>query len=60
MAVTRMSFNPLTGISSILTNLSLVLYDGAGTSFNPLTGISSILTYHRKEVNMTERLVSIP
>ena len=42
--MTRLSFNPLTGISSILT------YEGDGrhvsalVRFNPLTGISSILT----------------
>ena len=38
------SFNPLTGISSILTLLSEPMWVGWSASFNPLTGISSILT----------------
>ena len=41
---TSPSFNPLTGISSILTGDFTISLDGSGTSFNPLTGISSILT----------------
>ena len=37
-------FNPLTGISSILTSPFLSISDLKGKCFNPLTGISSILT----------------
>ena len=39
-----MCFNPLTGISSILTRPSLLSMAPANARFNPLTGISSILT----------------
>ena len=40
----EVSFNPLTGISSILT-VALARRQAVGNmSFNPLTGISSILT----------------
>ena len=38
------SFNPLTGISSILTGHRLQARLGECDCFNPLTGISSILT----------------
>ena len=38
------SFNPLTGISSILTCGGPRSEGASGESFNPLTGISSILT----------------
>ncbi len=44
MAVQGRSFNPLTGISSILTLAEEALETGAPGGFNPLTGISSILT----------------
>ena len=37
-------FNPLTGISSILTGVIKYDVGGTGEGFNPLTGISSILT----------------
>ena len=38
-------FNPLTGISSILTRPPAAICRGHDVCFNPLTGISSILTY---------------
>ena len=44
VGVRSKSFNPLTGISSILTDALGGVSMKATTRFNPLTGISSILT----------------
>ena len=42
-------FNPLTGISSILTGYPRRRKEVDVSSFNPLTGISSILTIYHSE-----------
>ena len=44
--LTRICFNPLTGISSILTKEVIKMLRRFYLSFNPLTGISSILTQY--------------
>ena len=47
------SFNPLTGISSILTNTLTPYRQGSTGRFNPLTGISSILTNCREAMEQS-------
>ena len=54
------SFNPLTGISSILTELDEAISRELAQSFNPLTGISSILTYGKVTLTKSDGGVSIP
>ena len=54
------SFNPLTGISSILTPEKLDAQSWVDICFNPLTGISSILTREQSILPLLRDLVSIP